>query len=387
MLELLRGLPESFWPRPCKRLRDWREGGAPLSSNTGAYHQARQRLPLSVVNQSCDRIFDQLMDRMVASSGSAAPAFFVDGTAMRVAHSPAQIERFPLSSNQHGPAHWPVVRVVAVHDVRTGLALRPEWGPMHGPSAVSEQQLLEILLARLPTGATLIADRNFGVFSVAWASAQKGHPVLLRLTTARAQRLAGGPLVEGADRAITWRPSREDRRSHPGLPDEASVQGRLLVRQVRPTKGTPFLLALFTTLEESAERLVDLYGQRWNMETDLRTLKRELRLEQLASVTPEMVAKEVAMAMAAYNLVRAVMWAASECSGTPPRGYSFTQVRRVLETFAPLVASASEPDAERLFGQMMYYVEQARLPRRNRQRSTYPRAVWSKGAKYPPRRH
>ena len=27
VLELLRGLPEGFWPRPCKRIRDWREYG------------------------------------------------------------------------------------------------------------------------------------------------------------------------------------------------------------------------------------------------------------------------------------------------------------------------------------------------------------------------
>jgi hypothetical protein len=27
VLELLRGLPASFWPRPCKRLRDWQQHG------------------------------------------------------------------------------------------------------------------------------------------------------------------------------------------------------------------------------------------------------------------------------------------------------------------------------------------------------------------------
>jgi hypothetical protein len=49
VLELLRGLPASFWPRPCKRMRDWLQDGKLPSSHTGAYNQARQALPLSVV--------------------------------------------------------------------------------------------------------------------------------------------------------------------------------------------------------------------------------------------------------------------------------------------------------------------------------------------------
>ena len=62
---------------------------------------------------------------------------------MRMAHTPSLIEQFPPPSNQHGAGHWPVVRVLVAHDLRTGLAMRPEWGPMSGPNAVSEQQLLE----------------------------------------------------------------------------------------------------------------------------------------------------------------------------------------------------------------------------------------------------
>ena len=75
-------------------------------------------------------------------------AFFVDGTTVRLAHSPALCERCPRGSNQHGEGHWPLVRMLVAHDLETGLALRPEWGPMHGPQAVSEQQLLEAALDR-----------------------------------------------------------------------------------------------------------------------------------------------------------------------------------------------------------------------------------------------
>jgi hypothetical protein len=385
----LSGLPASFWPRPCKRIRQWREHGKPLSSHTGAYTKARQILPLSVVEQSCDRIFEQLDTRMAAARpASSVRAFLLDGTSVRLAHSPALVRRFPLGRNQHGQGHWPLLRVLVAHDVYTGLALRPEWGPLDGPEAVSEQRLLDAAIGRLPDGAAVIGDRNFGVFSVAYAGAQANHPVLLRLTNQRAQRLAGEPLRGEMDRVVVWKPTREDRKSHPGLPVDACVHGRLVVRQVRrAADAAPFLLILFTTLPEAVPALLQLYAQRWNIETDLRTLKRELRLEQLTAATPEMAAKEIQMSIAAYNLVRTVIWTAAQQSGLAPRGYGFTKVRRILETFLPLLATA--PDqlaAQRLFNQMMYYVQQAKLPHRRRPRPSYPRAIWGCGGKFPHRR-
>lgn len=390
VMELLCGRPAtSFWPRPCKRIRDWQERGIPISSHPGAYHQARQALSLSVVQQSCDRIFEGLAARMASPDSEAKTrAFVLDGSSMRMAHSPAMTQQFPLGRNQHGVNHWPNLRVLVMHDLRTGLAVRPEWGPMNGPEAVSEQSLLEKAIDRLPANSTVIGDANFGVFSVAYAGQQSGHPVLLRLTSVRAQRLAGQKLRDGIDRPMLWKPSQFDRRRHRELAAEACVSGRLIVRQVQPNNGAaPVLLALFTTLPWAESEILDLYGQRWNIETDLRTLKTHLGLEQLTCTTPDMAAKDIEMSIAAYNLVRAFICLAAEQSGIPPRGYSFTKVQRIVQAFAPKLAEAADPhEAERIFDQMMYYIQQAKLPIRQRKRSTYPRAVWNKGNQYRHRR-
>jgi hypothetical protein len=389
VLELLRGLPSSFWPRPCKRIRDWRERGRTPSSHTGAYNQARQALPLSIVQNSCDHIFNQLIAELgqTAPAGSAR-AFLLDGSSMRAAHSPELCEAYPPERNQHGQSHWPLLRVLVAHELHTGLAMRPQWGPMHGDKAVSEQGLLEEAIDRLPEGSTVMGDANFGVFSVAYAAAQRDHPILLRLTTARAQRLGGEPLHDGIDREVVWAPTRDDRRNHADLPKHASVKGHLLVRRVQPGNGrAPFLLALFTTLPLSVKEIYDLYGQRWMVETDLRTLKGALRLDQLTSATSDMVAKEIEMAITAYNLVRALIVVASRQSGIPPRGYSFTKVSRILQVFGPALADAPDQQAaQRLLDQIMTCVQQSKLPRRKRKRPSYPREIWSRGATFPPRK-
>jgi hypothetical protein len=88
--------------------------------------------------------------------------------------------------------------------------------------------------------------------------------------------------------------------------------------------------------------------------------------------------------MAAYNLVRAMIALAWKQSGVPPRGYSFTKVRRIVETFAPALADApDEKAAKRMLDQMMTYVQQSKLPTRKRKRSSYPRAVWKRGGTFP----
>jgi hypothetical protein len=368
-------------------MRDWQEHGKVPSSHTGAYNQARQALPLDVVQRSCDRIFEELMAALKpCSSEPSRRAFLLDGSSMRMAHTPELCRRFPAGSNQHGEAHWPLLKIVVAHDLQTGLAMRPEWGPMHGPDAVSEQRLLDIAIERLPSGSIVVGDANFGVFSVAWAAAQRRYPVVLRLTAARARKLAGQGLRDGIDREVVWKASAYERQQHAELPSDAHLRGRLIVRQVKPDNGEPFLLVLFTTLPGPQEEILNLYGQRWKIDTDLRTLKSNLKLDQFTCSSSDMVAKEIEMAMAAYNLVRALMCQAAEQSGIPPRGYSFTKVQRIVQTFGPMLAEARNArDAKRIYDQMMHYIQQAKLPR-HRKRPTYPREVWGKGAKFPTRK-
>ncbi len=388
VLELLHVLPASFWPRPCKRILDWREHGKAPSSHTGAYNQARQALPHCIVQKGCDHIFQQLVAQMgQPASPTGIPTFLLDGSTMRVPHTPELCSVYPPSSNQYGEAHWPLLRVVVAHDLQTGLAMRPEWGPMNGDQAVSEQALLQRAIDRLPERAIVIGDANFGVFSVAYAAAQGQHPVVLRLTADRARCLAGEKLRDGIDRALVWTPSPSERKKHSQIPTGACVRGYLRVRQVQPGDGgKAFLLALFTTLS-SADDSFEAYGKRWNIETDLRTLKSTLCLDQLTCSTPDMVAKEIELGFVAYNLVRAFIGFASELSGTPPRGYSFTKVRRILHVFGPDLANApNKPAAERVMSQIMELVQQSKLPTRKHKRPSYPRVVWSRGSRYPSRK-
>ena len=169
------------------------------------------------------RLWEGLADGTLQTIGTDHCAFFFDGTSVQLPPSPALRQCYPPGSNQHGESHWPMLRMLVAHDLQTGLAMRPQWGPANGKRAVGEQQLLEASIDRLPASSLVVGDANFGVFSVAYCGTQRGHSVLLRLTAVRALHLAGGPLQDGMDRSIAWKPTREDRRRHPHLPKDACV--------------------------------------------------------------------------------------------------------------------------------------------------------------------
>ena len=379
-------LPASLWPDPCKRLQP---DGAAVSTNTGAYNKARQKLPLTAVEEFSDDAFAQL----TATANGSLPAigrraFVFDGTTVRTPHTKDLKQLYPPTSNQEGESHWPLIRMLVAHDVSTGLGMRPEWGAVNGPHAVSEQRLFEQAVKRLPEQAVVVADANFGVFSVAYAAVQGNHPVVVRMTAVRAKSLLREPLRDGVDRRIEWKPTAADRKKHPALPPEASISGRLIVSQVQPSDNSAaFLLCLFTTLDDDQEEIVKIYGRRWNIETDIGSLKGTLRLDQLTCKTPQMVDKEITIAIMSYNLVRAVMCQAAQRAGLAPREFSFTRVKRLLNYYGPKIAAARTfNEVETLTARLALAIGQARLYKRRTKRPTYPRAVWNSTKPFPRRK-
>jgi putative transposase len=232
--------------------------------------------------------------------------YLLDGSSLELKHTAELVAAYPPAENQFGQSHWPVLRIAVMHNLANGLALRPNWGPMYGPNAVSEQALVAQLMERLVPQAIIVGDRNFGIFSTAYDAQQHGHPVVLRLTAARFNSITGGPGFSGQDMPVIWKPSRWDRKAHPELPADAEVKGRVIVAQLVSGTETE-LLYLFTTLDLPAEEVLEIYGRRWYVETDLRSLKTTIHLHQLTSQSVSMMEKELVMAIAAYNIVRAVM--------------------------------------------------------------------------------
>jgi len=361
-----------------KRIRE-----GTVSGHTGAYSDARQAMPLVVAEKVADRLMDHLMQHpRQALPGWDRRVFILDGSSLEMPHTPELAQAYP----PHPKSHWPVLLALVAQELTTGLAERPCWGPMYGPQAVSEHALTEQILARLPHRSVLMGDINFGVFSVAFAATRRGHDVLLRLQPVRAAVVGRGlPLQSGLDREVCWRPSEYERRKHPDLPADACVRGRLIIQQVTASDGSVVTLYLFTTLQLAVEQLLDLYGQRWNVETDLRSLKRTVGLQILHCRSADMIAKELILAIAGYNLVRAVMNSAAAENNLNPRRLSFSRSQDVVNAALPGLAAATTPEQyQARLRRMFRLVASCKLPQRRR--PSTPRHVWRHGCKFTSRK-
>lgn len=378
--EVAEGRPQALLPSH-KRLEE-----GTLSSNTGGYSRARQRLDKEVAEEVADRIFNYLMaDVPEALPGLGRRAFLLDGSSLDLPATPELLPAYPPAQNQHGAAHWPVVRIVVAHDVVSGMAMQPCWGPMYGDQAVSEQQLAASGIGQLPTGSVVVGDRNFGVFSTAYDAHQRGYPVVLRLTDVRARYLLKGKLPQQTDQWVDWTPSRWDRQQHPYLPPEACVRGRVIACPVTH-QGRTIQLYFFSTLELPPEQIAQLYGHRWNIETDLRSLKQTVHLHALTARSLDMVAKELLLGVAAYNLVRGTIYAAARVAGIDPRRLSFSRVQDVVNACLPNLAAATSQQAyQRVLDRMLRRAAQCKLPQRP-YRPSYPRAVWPRRSHFPKRK-
>lgn len=313
------------------------------------------------------------------------PIFVVDGSSLQLPHEPELLKAFPAGSNQHGENHWPVVRVVVFHDVFSGLALQPSWGPMYGKAAVSEQALAQKSLVCLPANAVVLGDGNFGTFAFAHAVVSSGRGLLIRLTKERALSILRPQRSNGrTDVAVVWEPSKWDRRAHPDLPLTAQLRGRILVLEHPSNRGQRWYV--FTDLDLPAAEIAKIYALRWNIETDLRSLKKTVEIHRLSGHSVDLIEKELMIAVAAYNLVRAVMCMAARSAGLSPRQLSFSNVYAVVQAVLPRLAQARN-DAERRYWveRMVSDAARFKLPKRSRQRR-FPREVWGQGERFPPRK-
>jgi hypothetical protein len=357
------------------------------SANTGGYNHARQRLPATLPDRLADRVFDALM---AARPGLVAGrrVFAMDGTTLTLAPTPALRAAYPPASNRHGPSAWPILHLAVAHDTATGLAVRPEYGPKYGPEAVGEVELGVRLLDRLPPGSVVLGDRNFGIFRLAHAAVAAGHDTLIRLTGQRFRALVRSATAAGPGRwTLTWRPTPADRRGNPDLAADAAVRGWLYECRVPLGPGEELTLWLFTTVAGwDGPAACEVYKRRQEVETDLRSLKVTLALDRVSGRSADMVGKEVAIGVLAYNLVNQVRRVVAGRAGVSPRRLGFTGIWCVVrELLGQVARGMSWEDLGVLFDRLAKAYGRVRLPVRKAHRS-YPREVIPRRRKFPDRK-
>jgi hypothetical protein len=326
-------------------------GQRPCSSDTGAYCQARKRLPeqffAEVARHTGRALDDGVDDRW---RWKRRRVYVYDGSSVTMPDTPLNQAAYPQPVVQRPGLGFPLARIGAVFSLACGAILDVGICRYAGKGQ-SELGLLRGLWNLFRPGDVMLADRLMCAWTEIVMLQQRGVDCVCRLTSHRTADFRRGKRLGPGDHIVHWvkppKPRSIDQHAYDALP------AVLLIRECRVTVAQPGFrvrtLVLATTLLDaelySKDDLADLYRARWNAELDLRSLKQTLQMDVLRCKTPELVRKELWTHVLAYNLIRTIMAQAAVRHHVEPRSISFKATVQTLEAFQPAIAWLGDHDA------------------------------------------
>jgi hypothetical protein len=327
-------------------------GQRPCSARTGAYCQARQRLPeefFSTVACSAGRALDAKADKRWLWKGRRVYLF--DGTTVTMPDTPENQRDYPQVYNQKPGLGFPMARIGAITSLWCGAIVNLGFCRYAGKGQ-GEVSLLRRLWDLLGPADVLLADSLTSNFTNIVLLQSRGVELVSRLNKAhRTADFRRGRRLGPDDHVVQWRKPTSirslDWQTYKALPEYITIrETRIRVRQTGfRTRSIVVVTTLLDPEQASKEELASLYRARWNNELDLRSLKSTMQMRALRCQTPELVRKEVWAHILAYNLIRTVMAQAAARHGVAPRVISFTGAMQTLEAFQPLLGSDARQDA------------------------------------------
>ena len=319
-------------------------GQGPCSPDTGAYCQARKRLPekfFSTVACETGRALDARVDGNWLWKNRRVYMF--DGSTVSMPDTPANQQAYPQLYNQAPGVGFPIARIAAIISLSCGAVL--DLGICrYAGKGQGEVSLLRKMWSIFRPGDVLLTDCLLSNWAEIVMLQQRGVDTVSRLNKARRRAdFRRGKRLGKDDHIVCWpkpqKPRTIDRNTYDSLPDFLTVR-ELRISIEQPGFRTKFIIVVTTLLDPkqfAKGDLARLYRARWNQELDLRSIKVTLQMDILRCKSPELVRKEIWTHILAYNLIRTIMAQAATQHGIEPRTISFKGTLQTLEAFQPLI--------------------------------------------------
>lgn len=337
-------------------------GQRPCSSETGAYCQARKRLPEEFFSETARQTGSALDSKSNLNwLWKGLRVYIYDGSTVTMPDTAENQRAYPQNVAQRPGLGFPIARIAAIFSLACGAVV--DLGICrYAGKGQSELGLLRTLMKIFRPGDILLADRLMCAWTEMVMLQQLGVESVCRLTSHRNADFRRGKRLGKDDHLVKWlkptKPRSIEREAYDALPEF------LMVRECRVRIEQPGFrittLVIATTLldadEFTKDDLAQLYRRRWHAELDLRSLKQTMQMDILRCKTPELVRKEIWTHILAYNLIRTIVAQAATKHDITPRSISFKGAIQTLEAFQPLIAIQGQHDAAlriRLYQQLL----------------------------------
>lgn len=306
------------------------------TEDTGDYCRARAKLKEKALHELAttvaQRAEEQAEDQWLFHGRHAK---LVDGFTFTMPDTPRNQIAYPQQKGQALGCGFPIARCVAVISLATAcvmdLAIAAYSGKLTGEGA-----LLRQLLGCFGPRDIAVMDRYYCSYMMIALLLNQQVDVCCSRHHTRKTDFRRGKRLGKHDHLITWyRPGR------PAWMDQATydqIPKTLLLRELQycvtelgfRTKKMVVITSLTDPERHSREHVAELYGFRWNVELDIRSIKSNLNLEHVRCKSPEMVRRELWTTILAYNLIRTTAASAAAVHQCQPRQISFTSTCQAI---------------------------------------------------------
>lgn len=361
--------------------------GRPIPPDTTSpYCQARGALPLERLQEIHDAVVTEAQSVIAgADLWCGKRVLAVDGSTVTAPDTPENQKTYPQQSVQKPGCGFPIIRIVALLSLATGMLVGWTTGHWHQ----HELTLFHALWDFLQTDDVLLADRGFCNWGLLALCLQRNLHAVLRVKGKLRRDFRRGQRLSKHERLVKW--SKPVQCAWTIAPELWAALPELIpLRLVRCYLSLPGFrtrrIVLVTTLLDSAQfppaKLGELYYRRWAMELTLRNLKITLQMDELSCKTPENLDREIRMHFLVHNLVRRLMLEAARRHCVPLERLSFAGSLAAARRYSEALLQASSQRRRRqlcdeLFGVLVRDLVPDRPGRRE------PRAVKRRPKAYP----
>jgi len=349
------------------------------SMNTGPYCKARARLELSHLKAAVKSTGQALHEQAsIKWLWNGYRVMLVDGTTLLMPDTKSNQAAYPQQSAQKKGLGFPIVRLVGLLSLATGSCVNYAIGPYQG-KGTGETSLFSFLIQSLSTQDLLLADRYYTSYANIALLIRRNTPLVFRQRSTVKSDFRRGKHLGKRDHIIHL---KKPKRKVIWMSDEAWLElpDEILIREFS-VKGTVYITTLLDSAEYSRKVLAKLYLERWKIEVDFRSIKTDLGMDMLRCKTAEMVKKEIAVQLLAYNLIRASIARAAYLNDREPRCLSFMSAVQIMRNAASLCITLTDAVLRKLLYPLLSGIAQTETGQRSRAKQ--PRVVKRRPKSYP----
>ncbi|HEV3250894.1 MAG TPA: IS4 family transposase, partial [Puia sp.] len=328
--------------------------GGDISTNTGPYCKARQRLSETMVRELVTTVGQSSTrgaPRSWKAYGRQLKAF--DGTTVKATDTAKNQSAFPQHKNQAKGAGFPILRIVTVMSLTIGTVIGYATGAYKG-KGTGEASLLREIADCIEKDDIVLGDAYFPSFFTIADLSRRGADGIFRGQGQRHYDFRKGIRLGKNDHVVIWKKPKQKpewmtKDEYDSYPNEISV------REFK-VSGAVYVTTFLDSKKYFRKELAEIYVKRWQIEINLKSVKSVMEMDMLSCKTPDMLRKEIGIHFLAYNFIRLLMAEACIKHDKFPWEVSFKGTMQLLNTVTPFFLIGSKDKNKILYEKMLEWI-------------------------------